>query len=268
MTHQQILDKLAAKHLVQSIDEDLARLTFEAMCFDKSNYIDKQFDYIFPKLLLRWNCVLIASKESVTDNYKQKTTIALCVQLHKYGFADKNLTAKSLKAIDDLNKAVALSDDFFRKSDEIKSMISSIPIQLKRKPTIPESITFYRAKDVVSFQLDNKYYAAYIHELIGINQSPILEFYNGIFDKVPTIKELDKLKAKGQVYNDGIERVSHFSVSGMKFLPDLANQIQLISACVEKQPSNEHLKKPDWQFTSSDLFKIQSVLNQMFNHSS
>lgn len=31
MTHQQILDKLASKHLVKSIDEDLARLTFSAM---------------------------------------------------------------------------------------------------------------------------------------------------------------------------------------------------------------------------------------------
>ncbi|MCC6287799.1 MAG: hypothetical protein IT249_07930 [Chitinophagaceae bacterium] len=267
MTHQQILDKLAAKHLVQSIDEDLARLTFEAMCFDKNNYIDNQFNYIFPKLMLRWNCILNASKENVTEIYRQKTEIALCVQLHKYGFADKSLVAQSLKAIDDLNKAVVLSDDFFRKSDEIKSMISSMPIQLKRKPTIPESITFYRPQDVVSFQLDNKFYAAYIHELTGVNESPILEFYNGIFDKVPTMKELDKLTAIGQVYNDGIERVSHYSVSGMKFLPDLANQVQLISTCVEKQPSNGHLKKPDWTSTSSDLFKIQETIKQIFNHS-
>lgn len=35
MTHQQILDKLASKHLVRSIDEDLARLTYYAMCFEK-----------------------------------------------------------------------------------------------------------------------------------------------------------------------------------------------------------------------------------------
>jgi len=87
MTHQQILDKLAAKHLVQSIDEDLARLTFYAMCYYKENNIGQQLSYILPKLLLRWNCVLNAS-DAISNHYKWKTVLALSVILHKYGFAD------------------------------------------------------------------------------------------------------------------------------------------------------------------------------------
>lgn len=264
MTHQQILDKLASKYLVQSIDEDLARLTYYAMCFEKNNYIDSQFKYIFPKLMLRWNCIINADKDAVTDNYKLITTLGLCFQLHKYGFADKNLTEKALKAIDKLNKDVVLSDDFFRKSEDIKKIISLVPIQLKRKPTIPESVTFYREKDVISIQLDKKFYPAYIHKLTGTNESPIIEFYNMVFDEVPTIKELEKLSAKGQVYNDGIERISYFSVSGMKFLPDLANQIKLIGSCVEQKPLNKHLEKPIGLYAVKDLFQLQEDIKNIF----
>lgn len=263
MTHQQILDKLASKHLVRSIDEDLARLTYYAMCFEKD--YEKQFTYIFPKLMLRWNCVLNANKDAVTDNYKLITILGLCIQLHKYGFADKDLTEEALKAIDKLNEAVVLSDDFFRKSDEIKKIISSVPVQLKRKPTIPESITFYREKDVISIQLGNKFYPAYIHKLTGANESPVIEFYDGVFDKVPTIQDLENLNAKGQVYNDGTERVSRFSVSGMKYLPDLANQVKLISACVDQKPSDKHLGESIGLYAVKDLFQLQNDIRNLFN---
>lgn len=262
MTHQQILDKLASKYLVKSIDEDLARLTYYAMCFEKD--YNNQFKYIFPKLMLRWNCVLNAGKEAVTDHYKQITLLGLCILLHKYGFADKDLTGKALQSIDQLNDAVALSDDFFRKSEEIKKIIQSVPVQLKRKPAIPESITFYREKDVISIQLDNKFYPAYIHKLTGVNESPVIEFYNGVFDKVPTIKEIETLNAIGRIYNDGTERVSHFSVNGMKFLPDLANQIKLIGSCVEQKPSNKHLEKSIGLYTVNDLFQIQEDIRNIF----
>ncbi|TEB40878.1 hypothetical protein D0809_28365, partial [Flavobacterium circumlabens] len=80
MKHLQILDKLAAKHLVQSIDEDLARLTFYAMCYEK-NDIDKQLSYILPKLLNRWNCILNAN-HNISEIYKQKAVLALNILLH------------------------------------------------------------------------------------------------------------------------------------------------------------------------------------------
>lgn len=45
MTHQQILDKLAAKHLVQSINEDLSRLGYFAVSdlFEIQDIIQKMF---------------------------------------------------------------------------------------------------------------------------------------------------------------------------------------------------------------------------------
>ncbi len=262
MMHQQILDKLSAKHLIQAIDEDLASLTFDAICYEKNTTV-AQLSYILPKLLLRWNCVLFAD-EGISATYKQKTIIALAVLLHKYGFADKFITKNALQAIDKLNKDIALSDDFFRKSNEIKAFINSMPAPLKRKPAIAESITFYRAEDVVSIQLEGKFYAAYIHQLSGPNESPIIELYDGVFSKVPTLNELGKLNAKGRIYNDGKERICLFSINGMKYLPDPANQIQLISACVEKRPSNEHLTESVGLYAVLDIFRLQGVIKEMF----
>ncbi|WP_286964929.1 hypothetical protein [Flavobacterium sp. UBA4854] len=109
MTHQQILDKLAAKYLVKSIDDDLARLTFTAMCYEKDT--EKQLSRILPQLLNRWNCVL--NTEQISNNHKQKTILALSIVLHKYGFKDDTINKKAIEAIDLLNKEVVLSDDFF-----------------------------------------------------------------------------------------------------------------------------------------------------------
>lgn len=262
MTHQQVLDKLAAKHLVKSIDDDLASLTFNAMCFEKQD-TNKQLLYILPKLLNRWNCVL-KSDEEVSNIYKQKTVLALSILLHKYGFKDNDITSKAVSAIDELNINVVLSDDFFRKTEEIKKLLTSAPLPLKRKPAFVESITFYRKMNVISIQLENNFYGAYIHEISGVNESPILEFYDGVFDKIPSFNELKNLPAKGQLYNDGTERISLHSVYGMKHQPDLANQIQLIRACVDTPPSNSHLKESIGLHTVSDLFEIQKTIKEMF----
>ncbi|MBV8251546.1 MAG: hypothetical protein JO154_02985 [Chitinophaga sp.] len=262
MTHQQIVDKLAAKRLVQSIDEDLSRLVFNAMSFHKNDTV-AQFSYILSPLMRRWNCVLQADREISLD-YRHKTSLALAVLLHKYGFADKTITDSALQAIDALNKGVVLSDDFFRKSDDIKAFIQSTPVSLKKKPSYAESLTFYRGEDVISFQLENKYYAAYIHYIQGVNESPVLEFYDGIFDSVPSLAMLEGLPAKGAIFNDGKSRISLYAVPGMKFLPDMAGQVQLISASVKHKPSNAHLIKPDWEYTLSDLFNLQKTIQGMF----
>lgn len=266
MTHQQILDKLAAKSLVQNIDEDLARLTAIAMRYAKH---DKEIaanltNYILPKMLLRWNCVLEADGSEVTINYKRKANVALAVMLHKYGLTDEIITEKAISAIDDLNNEVVLGDDFFRKTAEIKTFINSKPTELKRIPSSPENITFYRPKDVISIQLGEQYFCAYIHGHERPNESPILEFYDKIFDSVPEIGELQNINAKGRMYDSGIARISKFSVAGIKFLPDLANQIKLIAACVQTPPSNAHLDKPVGLYTISDVFGIQDDIDNLF----
>lgn len=266
MTHQQILDKLAAKALVQNIDDDFARLTAKAMGFAKHDIkiAENLTGYILPKILLRWNCVLNANETEVTANYKRTTFVALSVILHKYGLQDTEITEKAMDAIDALNRDVVLSDDFFRKSDQIKKLITSEPLPLKRKPSLPDNVTFYRPNDVIAIQVCKHFYCAYIHKLSRPNESPIIEFYDKIFDKVPEIRELEKLPAKGQLYNDGSKRISKYAVSGIKFLPDLANQIKLISSNVEASPSNTHLEESVGLYAVMDIFEIQNEIERLF----
>ncbi|WP_286964927.1 hypothetical protein [Flavobacterium sp. UBA4854] len=139
-----------------------------------------------------------------------------------------------------------------------------MPIPLKRKPSVPESITFYRKGDVISIQLENRFYAAYIHKITGANESPILEFYDGVFDKIPTWGNLQNLPAKGQLYNDGIKRISKFSVYGLKHEPDTANQIRLIKASVDNPPANNHLKESVGLYSVIDLFTLQRDIKNLF----
>jgi len=267
MNHKQVLDKLASKHLNQSIDEDLVRLVNRAMVLRKGKSISDVSSYILPKLLMRWNCILEAKEYDVSKVYKEKVTLALAILLHKYGFHDKELTQKAITAIDKLNDGVILSDDFFRKSDKIKAFIKAKPIELKRKPPLPETITFYRAKDVISINIDNKYYIAYIHKITGVNESPIIEFYDESFENIPEIEDLNRIKAKGQKFNDGTVRIAHFAIYGLKYMPDLANQIHVIKSCVEteKAPINKNLEAQIGLFTVSNLFSIQETIKKLFS---
>lgn len=258
MTHKQILESLSASKVVQAIDEDLARLTFRALCFKSE---DEQCGAILSQLLLRWNCILQA-EEGISDNYKNITVLAIAVLLHKYGYAEATLTDRALRAIDLLNKSVALSDHFFHRSGEIKKFICSEPVRLKRRPSQPESVTFYRPKDLISIQLEQKFYAAYIHSDSGVNESPVIEFYNGVFDHQPTIDEVVNLPAIGNQYQDDTERVSYFRISGMKFLPDPANQIQLIASAIDKVPNQGDLQESIGLYCMEDLFSIIDVIQR------
>jgi len=263
MTHQQIIDKLAAGKLVQSIDEDLIRL-IEEFVSAKNKSTTEKTEIIISKLLPRWNCVLGNNSENISMQYKQKTYLVLAVLLHKYGFQYAPLTTNALKAIDQLNEEVVLNDDFFRKSEDIKAFLKTEPIALKRKPARPENITFYREKDVVSIQIGEHYYGAYITELTASNEIPVIEFYDKIFDKIPDMEELSQRKAKGVVANDGKEYISKYAVAGMKFLPDFANQIHLISASEKEPPSEKHLQKSIGLYAYTDLLELPSITKRLF----
>ncbi len=266
MTHQAILDKLAAKHLVQAMDEDLARLLVRAMSYARhdAEIAGNVAAYILPQIRRRWDCVLQAQQPQATDHYKQKAWLAMAVSLHKYGLADREITEMALQAIDGLNEAVVLSDDFFRKSKDIKAFILTAPVVLKRKPAAPDNITFYRPADVIAIQMAGQYFAAYIHRLGSINESPVVEFYDGIFDSVPALGELEKLQAKGMKYNDGVARIARYSLAGLKYLPDPAGQVHLVRACVAHPPADHHLQKPVGLYTVSDIFEIQDHIKTLF----
>lgn len=267
INHAQALKKLAADTLVQTLDEDLARLMTTLMAYAKHDaaLAANPGAHALPLVMRRWNCVLQASDDTVAALYRQKTVVALAILLHKYGIADAAITTQADAAIDALNDAVALSDDFHRKTAGIKeAFLHTPPTPLKRAPGLPDSLTFYRAGDVVSYQLDGRYYAAYVHHCAGINTSPVIEFYDAVFDRVPSIDQLQDKPAKGRRYNDGSVRIERMAVAGMKFMPDPAGQIVLVKACVETPPDNSHLKKSVGLNVVSDILDMQERVDGLF----
>jgi hypothetical protein len=116
MTHTQALSKLAADTLVQTLEEDVARVMARTFALGRhdaaiaANY----GGHALPPLLRRWSCVLQAGDAKASALYRHKTALALAIVLHRNGLADAGLNAAARTAIDALNAEVALSDDFFR----------------------------------------------------------------------------------------------------------------------------------------------------------
>lgn len=265
--HAQALKKLAADILVQTLDEDIARLLADVMARARHDaaIAANPSASVLPPLLRRWHCVLQAGDDAASPLYRHKTAVALAILLHKYGLADSRIADRADAAIDALNEAVALSDDFHRKSAAIKTaFLRTPPAPLKRAPGLPDSLTFYRAGDVVSYQLDGRHYAAYVHRCAQTNQSPVIEFYDAVFDHVPHIDELQEKPARGRRYNDGSVRIERLSVAGMKFMPDPAGQFVLVKACVETPPDSTRLREPVGLYAVSDVFDLQDSVDGMF----
>jgi len=264
MSLGKFVDLVAAAALAEAIDEDLARLTSTAMSYRKNGSVKNLQTFVLPKLLLRWNCVF--SDQAVPQIYTRKTYLLLALLLHKYGYKESAITRKALTAIDALNKEVVLSDQFFRKTEEIKKLLNSKPKVLTKRPSVPKSTTFYREKDVIAFKLKNKYYCAYVHEITGAHASPVLEFYDGVFDSIPAMDRLTRQKARGKNYNDNIRRIHTVSVSGMKSNPDPANQFFLIKSNVAQKPRNTNLVQPDWLYSIEDIFQLQKTVESIFKN--
>ncbi|MEE1761365.1 MULTISPECIES: hypothetical protein [unclassified Streptomyces] len=107
--------------------------------------------------------------------------MALATLLHKYGFHDASgaVTARAFASFDELNCDVVLSDAFARQSPAIKTLLQSAPTPVTRRPRIPRTVTFLRPGDLVSVQLADRFHAAFVHELHGANEFPIIEVYAG-----------------------------------------------------------------------------------------
>jgi len=263
ISHQQALDKLAARQLVQVIEDDVASLTSKAMSFAKH---DRQLTveaYVLPQLLARWNCVLHGPGEEVSSGYKDKTALALALLLHKHGMAEPATTLHAVQAIDSLNAAVALSDVFFKNSDAIKNLLASPPVALKKRPSTRDNLTFLRAQDVVAIQLGQYFYGAYVHEINGFNEYPIIELYDARFDSRPAMADVQGLTAWGETYNDGQAHVTLQAICGMRHLPDPANQFHLIASGVSEKPGRNHLTPARSLYALSDLFSLQKTLRKI-----
>jgi hypothetical protein len=267
MNHQKILDKLVAKHLIDALDEDICYLIRDGFSLLSTGEVSYQAlnDYVIPKLMNRWECALNASDDEVSSNYKQKLQLALAILLHKYGIKNESIVARAIESVRQLNAMVALSDAFARNENEIIEFLKKPALPLKKRPAIRESITFYRAGDIVAIQYKNQFYAAYIHRVGNFNSYPCLELYDVVFDHRPTVDEVIHCSAKGHKYNDGLTHIEHYHVYGLRNTPDLANQFHLLGSAIFTQPKIEKLEPPIAGGAHITLFNFLDNIDRLFN---
>ena len=265
MKHNQILDKLASRFLVESLNEEISCLVSIAMAGEKHGSIDDKFEYVYFYISIRWNC--LHNHCEPNDNHIHIFNVALATLLHKYGLEDSCITTNAIESIKVLNKRVVLSDSFHNKENEIISFLSTQPKALKRNPSYITPTTYYRAGDVISFEYKGNYVAAYIHGDTGINEAPIVEFYDSCFQSQPTMNELVGVKAYGESFSKSerptLKYSAKYAVYGLKYLPDISQQIQLIASCITDKPDNSHLEESRGLHKTSNLANIQNILKNI-----
>lgn len=260
MKHEQILDKVAFDTLVMEMSDNLSMLI--NYYFKKEQTPNELSKAILPKFFERWDNVF--DDDALSKLYQDKAWLVLATLLHKYGIQIDKITQNAINAIDSLNHQVALSDDFFRKSPQIKEFLLSTPIPLKKRPAQTKAITFFRPKDMIAMHYKNTYYVMYVHSHMYNYDAPVVEFYRQTFDMLPTIDDLTDMKATGLKHNNGNVYAQTFAMIGLKYVQDPANQFHLIDA-------NNHTHIPDrsqitvktdiGSFMALDIFEIQDYLD-------
>lgn len=264
MNHKQLLEHLAARPLAQAMIHDVSMLTNWIMLGPEPvPHQDVQHE-VLKYFFRRWNCVFKASNDEVTAGYRDTAWVVAATTLHKYGFSDRRCTERALSGIDKLNKAVALSDYFFHHTEQAKALLNSPPIPLKRRPPVSKTMTLCRAGDILSYKLDNHYYAFYVHQVEHGNTAPLVEFYDLKLDRPPTDSDIAGRRAVGGRYNDGIRRIEQYWVYGMCGNPDMANQFKLVAANSSMPPTQQHIAPAVAGGAVIDIFRLQDEVDRSF----
>lgn len=237
------------------MDEDLARWVGHRMRCPGSSRSEVE-QAVIPPVLLRWRCLLDA--EDIGPVTKNVARVALATLLHKYGFQDPGTTADALRAVDELNEGVVLSDAFERQSPEIKKLLESAPVPLTRRPRRPRTLSFLRPGDVISFELSGRFHAAFVREMNGANEFPVIEFYAGTFTRPPTWAELSGRAAAAE------HARARFGVVGLTHVPDPAHQVLIIEAQQPQPPHGGDTLPGGGLWAMSDLMSLQEDVRGLF----
>ncbi|MFF7279500.1 hypothetical protein [Streptomyces griseorubiginosus] len=250
MRHQQVLDKLAARGIVQGMVEDVARWTAGQMAYPGRSHAEVE-KAVVPPVLTRWRCLLEDADATATD--KNVGWVALATVLHKHGFHDSAVTARALASVDELNRHVVLSDAFARQSPAVKALLRSAPTPLTRRPRRPAAVTFLRPGDVVSIRLADRFHAAHVHDLHGANEFPVIEFYAGSFTGPPTMTQLTNRPAARA------DAGARFGVVGLTHLPDPARQVLLLASQHARPPHGGAPRPGNGLWTLTDLLDLPTA---------
>ena len=263
MRHQQIFDKLAAGAVTQTVRDEVRILAQKSFFSAKHQGLDgAQHADVVPAVKERWHFLLDAARQGSDPPEGDRMTaykvaIALAAALHEVGLADSELTELAIDGIHALNDAVWLSDAFLHQTDEMIALLRTSPSALTRKPTTRETLTFTRGGDVLAIRLRRNWVVGHVHVVDGPNQHPHIELYERTFTPLPDPSAVVGTRAWGQTYQgSGQANVTRLIVSGLRHLPDPAEQIHLIASGVTVTPDNSHLHDEGNVGTHVDLFEL------------
>lgn len=263
MRHQQILDKLAAGAVAPTVRDEvriLAQKSFFAAGHEGSEGV--RYADVVPAVKGRWWFPLDATREGSDASEGErmngyKVAIALATALHEVGLVDPELTESAIVGIHALNDAVWLSDAFLRRTDDMIALLRSTPPPLTRKPNPRETLTFTRGGDVLAIRLRRCWVAGHVHLVDGPNRHPHVELYERTFAQLPDPSEVVGTRAWGHAYHGhGQANVTRLVVTGLRHLPDPAEQIHLVASGATVSPDNAHLHDEGIIGTHVDLFEF------------
>lgn len=252
MNHAHILNKLAAAELVETMEWEVAHATLWAMLRSRGAPADVPKRTI-PPLLKRWRCLFDDSEASQAT--KDVGWVALATLLHKYGLADKKITARAEVAISRLNRNAVLSDAFERQSRAMVAFLRGRPQPLSRRPARRKSVTFLRPGDVFSIRCCDHFHTAYVLSISG-TQYPVIEFYEGVFTSPPQGSELIDRPAAGG---------GRFGVDGLRRLPDPSGQVRQIVGRSIAAPIAKPRLPGEGLYSLTDIIQLQTDLRNAFD---
>lgn len=261
--HQQILDKLAVGAVAPTARDEVRILAQKSFYSARHQGLEgAQHADVVPAMKERWHFALDAARPgadaSESDRMNAyKVAIALATSLHEVGLTDPELTELAVDGIHALNDAVWLGEDFLRRTDDMIALLRSSPAPLTRKPTTRETITFTRGGDLLAIRLRRCWVVGHVHVVDGPNAYPHIELYERTFARRPDASEVVGTRAWGCAYLGRDQaNVTRLIVSGLRHLPDPAEQIHLIASGVTVPPDNAHLHDEQIIGTHVDLFEL------------
>jgi hypothetical protein len=261
--HQQIFDKLAAGAVAPTARDEVRILAQKSFYSAKHRGLEgAQYADVVPAMKERWRFALEAAypaaDASESDRMNAyKVAIVLATALHEVGLVDPELTDIAVDGMHALNDAVWLGDDFLRRTDDMIALLRSSPVPLTRKPTTREIITFTRGGDLLAIRLRSHWVVGHVHYVEGANAHPHVELYERTFTQRPDPSEVVGTRAWGWRYHGRSQaNITRLIVSGLRHLPDPAEQIHLIASGVTVLPDTSHLHDERIIGTSVDLFEF------------
>lgn len=254
MNYTTLLNNFSTPFLQRAIEEEIIRLTFMAKIATKHKRAtaDKEIEQIKHSLLRRWNCLFISkSSKGISAMYKAKAWVTLATVLHKNGYADAVITDNAIRGLNLLygGRFELLTEHQDKKIQQAIDFLSKPPAFKNKIPKPKSAVTQYRARDLLSIEIEGAFYVALVVGIETLHQHPCLQLLTQVFSEKPSIADIK---------NWTFQSEREYMVCDLHYLPDPANQFQLIDSQV-------NIPTERWNSEITDIYRLTDKIVKEYN---